>query len=172
MKFSSEDVAHQRFELRFRGYDRDQVREFLTVVGAHLSDYVVENQRLRRENDELRREVLEYRGRERSLQDALEMAKSTADEVTKRAEREAGVLVAEAELAAERKIVGAERAVEAAREAITALKEQRRRVTAELRSTLEMHLHLIESQRDPAYLSEVEDDEDDSDRGNTLPGIY
>lgn len=182
MRFSSEDVAHQRFERRFRGYDTEQVREFLSVVGAHLSDYVVENQRLTRENDSLRKEVVDYRRREGGLQDALAMAKNTVTEVTERANREADVIVAEAELAAQRKLVGAERAVQAARDALAALKDQRRRVISEMRSTLEMHLHLIDSDHVPANLGEDSDveqgpdveqasDEDD-DRGQTLPGIF
>lgn len=174
MRFSREDVAHQKFEVRFRGYDREQVREFLTVIAAHLSDYVAENKHLNEENDVLTRELAEFRRRERSLQDALEMAKTTADEVTQRAEREAEVLVAEAELAAERKQVVADRAVQAARDALEDLKAQRKRVTNELRSTLEMHLHLIDSQREPAYLSDFEEvaDDEDGERGDTLPGIF
>lgn len=172
MKFSSEDVATQRFEVRFRGYDREQVREFLTVIGAHLGDYVAENQRLLNENEELRKEVRENRRRQQSLQDALEMAKNTADEVTSRAEQRAEVIVAEAELAAERKLVAAERAVETARARLEELKDQRRRVTSEMRSTLEMHLHLIDSQKEPAYLQDDDEEDAEEARGNTLPGIF
>lgn len=172
MRFSSEDIRQQKFEIRLRGYDREQVREFLTVLAAHLSDYVAENKRLNRENEEMSRELAEFRRRERSLQDALEMAKTTATETRERAEREAGVVLAEADLAAERKIVGAERAVTAARQALAALKEQRLRVVSEMRSTLEMHLHLIDSQREPDYLSEVEEDEESDERGDTLPGVF
>jgi len=181
MKFASEDVAQQKFETAFRGYDREQVREFLTVLAAHLSDYVSENRRLNRENETLAKELAEFRRRERSLQDALEMAKSTADEVRDRAEREAGVVRAQAEVEAERKIAEAERVIAAARGSLQALKEQRRRVVAEMRATLEMHLHLIASQKLPDYLfdessdGEVEEsqaDEDDSfEPRDTVPGI-
>lgn len=180
MKFASEDVAQQKFETVFRGYDREQVREFLTVLAAHLSDYVAENRRLNKENETLARELAEFRRRERSLQDALEMAKNTADELRERAEREADKLRAQAELDAERKITEAQRVVAAAQGSLQSLKDQRRRVVAEMRATLEMHLHLIDSQKLPDYLldddsdaslaEESESDEDFEPR-DTVPGI-
>ena len=171
MRFSSEDIAQQRFEVKMRGFDREQVREFLTVIAANLADYVAENRRLNTENEALAKEIAEFRRRERSLQDALEMAKRAADEATDRAERQAEVIIAEAELFAERKVVAAERAVTAARDGLSALKDQRKRVITEMRSTLEMYLHLIDSQVEPAYFSELDEEEPvDTDRGDTLPG--
>lgn len=154
MKFSSEDIAQQRFETKFRGYDPAQVREFLTVVANELATLLSENRHLQRENSELSEELAEYRRRERSLHDALEMARNTADEMTERAEREAEILIAEAEVAAERAIARSERRVQEERENLARLKEQRRRVVAELRSTLEMHLHLVESQKLPDFEAE------------------
>ncbi len=156
MKFSSEDIAQQRFETKFRGYDPEQVREFLTVVANELAGMLSENRRLQRENDDLSEELVEYRRRERSLHDALEMARNTADEMKERAEREAEILVAEAEVAAERAIARSERKVQEEREKLSGLKEQRRRVVAELRATLEMHLHLLESQKLPDFEREDE----------------
>ena len=151
MKFSSEDVAQQSFETKFRGFDPEQVREFLTVVANELATLVSENRSLQRHNDELSEELAEYRRRERSLHDALEMARNTAEEMTERAEREAEILIAEAEVAAERAIARSERKVEREREELARVKEQRRRVVAELRATLEMHLHLLDSQKVPDY---------------------
>lgn len=170
MRFSREDIAQQRFQVKLRGYSQEQVREFLSVLAGDMSDIVTENRRLNRENEQLTREVAEFRRRERSLHDALELAKSTAEEVKERARRDAEVIVAEAELAAERKYAAAARAIDQAKQELRELMEKRRRVTSEMRATLEMHLHLIDSQREPEYLSEAEDEEDD--RGDTLPGIH
>jgi cell division initiation protein len=157
MKFSSEDIAQQRFETKFRGFAPEQVREFLTVVARELEKLFGENRRLKRENEELSDELAEYRRRERSLHDALEMARSTADEMTERAEREAEVLIAEAEVSAERAVARSEREVQRQRDELARLKEQRRRVAAELRATLEMHLHLLDSQKMPDFGSEAEE---------------
>lgn len=151
MKFSSEDIAQQRFETKFRGYDPEQVREFLTVVANELAGLLSENRHLHKENADLEDELAEYRRRERSLHDALEMARNTADEMTERAEREAEILIAEAEVAAERTIARSERKVQNEQDELARLKEQRRRVVAELRATLEMHLHLLESQKLPDF---------------------
>lgn len=156
MKFSSEDVAQQRFEIRFRGYDPDQVREFLAVVARELDEVATENRRLQRDLEAAQREVTDYRKRERSLHDALQMARDTAEDLKQKAEREAEMRTAEAELEAERIVARAQRAADTLAEESRRLKEQRRRVVAEMRATLEMHLHLLDSQKQPEWLESGE----------------
>jgi len=156
MKFSIEDVANQRFEMRFRGYDPEQVHEFLAVVARELDAVVTDGRRLERELAAAQRELGEYRKRERSLQDALEMARETAEELRQKAAREAELRIAEAELEAERVVTRAQRAADALDEEGKRLKEQRRRVVAELRATLEMHLHLLDSQRQPDWVESAD----------------
>ncbi len=178
MKFSSEDIAHQRFESRFRGYDTDQVREFLVVVARELEDLVQLCRQHERELTTARTELADYRRREKSLQETLEMARTTAIETKERAEREAEVLVAEAELEAqriraeaqadadrirevaqaeaERASAAAQVEVTEAREEVRELRERRVRAVSELRATLEMHLHLIDSQKTPEWVESRE----------------
>lgn len=163
MKFSSDDVANQRFEVRFRGYDTDQVREFLTVVARELDGLVGEHRRLVRDLDVAHRELADYRKRERSLHDALETARSTAEAMRSKAERDAELRVGEAELEAERIVARAQRAADELTQEMEQLREQRKRATAEMRATLEMHLHLLDSQKQPHYLEPHDLDQEELD---------
>lgn len=158
MKFSSEDIANQRFEVRFRGFDADQVREFLHVVARELDELQSVNRVLARDLDEAKTELAEYRKRERSLHDALEMARETAAEIKERAEREADVKVAHAEVESERMLAEARELVAEQRDEMRQLREQRRRAVAELRATLEMHVHLLDSQKVPDWVESQEID--------------
>ena len=144
MKFSSDDIVNQTFESRFRGYDADQVREFLTGVAREWDHLVEELRRLRVEHDGSTREIKEYRRRERSLHDALDMAKQVAEEVKHQAERDAELIIAEAELKAERILAGVENRLAHLREELITLQQQRIRFEAELRTVLESHRKMLE----------------------------
>ena len=76
------DIHNREFSKSFRGYDEGEVDEFLDQV---VNDY----DRLCRDNEELRdriarrdRDVEQYKRMESSLQEALSVARRTAEEVT------------------------------------------------------------------------------------------
>jgi cell division initiation protein len=143
LRFSADDIANQDFERSFRGYSPQQVREFLETVAREWEHLVTELERMRKENDRQEDSLAEYREREQSLHEALNMAKRMADDIKEEAEREAERTVAEAELEAERIVAGAEERVDSLRDDIYALKQQRNRYRAQLRGLLESHLQLV-----------------------------
>jgi cell division initiation protein len=183
LKFSSDDIAQQTFERRFRGYDVDQVDEFLDTVARHWERLVSELKQTRRDLEQAEERIDEYREREQSLQDSLEMAKKVADEVKEKAERDAELTVADAELEAERILAKAEKQASKLREDIYQLKQQRVRYRAELKSLISGHLEMVEDIDTPDDLEppeqeavQVEDediesaDEIDSNQAPTSPG--
>lgn len=159
MKFNPDDIAAQTFETRFRGFDIDQVREFLGTLAREVASLDEELREIRRDRDELAAEVKGYRRREKSLQDAWEAATTAAEEMRHQAERDAQLRRAEAELDAERIMDEARRAMESAAAEVERLRDHRQRFRAELRATLEMHLHLLDSQRPPRGLEPDSTDE-------------
>lgn len=143
LRFSADDIANQQFERSFRGFTPQQVREFLETVARKWEHLVTEVERLRAENDRLEDNLAEYREREQSLHEALNMAKKMADDIKEEAEREADRTVAEAELEADRIVAGAEEQVDSLRNDIESLKQQRNRYRAQLKGLLESHLQLV-----------------------------
>jgi len=144
LKFSAEDIANQTFEKSFRGYDPDQVEEFLRIVAREWEHLRSELERAREEASERSDELEEYREREKSLQDALETAQSAADDIREKAEREAELKIADAEVEADRILSSVEQEVQELQEDIRRLREQRNQYEAELRSLLESHLEMVE----------------------------
>ena len=91
------DIQKQDFGVKMRGYNADEVDDFLDLVGA---DY----EKLYRENKELKDKVLmlnkaidEYKNIETSLRNALLYAQNTAEDMKKNATQKAESIVLEAE---------------------------------------------------------------------------
>lgn len=145
MKFSSDDILKQDFDRRLRGFDTDQVEEFLASVAREWDHLVEELKRTRAEHDASERELREYRRRERSLHDALEMAKQVSQEVRHQAERDAELKIAEAELKAERILAGVENRLATMREELMTLQERRIRFEAEMRASIDAHRRMLDT---------------------------
>ncbi|WP_294160234.1 DivIVA domain-containing protein [uncultured Selenomonas sp.] len=86
------DIHNKEFKRSFRGYNEDEIDEFLDQV---VNDY----ERLYRENDQLKKDLelskkanVDYVNREQTIKDTLVMAQKTAEEVTKSAKENAEAL--------------------------------------------------------------------------------
>lgn len=142
-KFSADDIANQSFQTRFRGYDADQVHEFLEGLARewrHVQDAV---RRMQDELDEQTRELRDYRRRERSLVEALEMARQVAEEIRHQADRDAELVLADTELKAERMLTRAEQKVSQLRSEMLELHQHRVRFQSELKHMVESYGSLI-----------------------------
>jgi cell division initiation protein len=144
IKFSAEDIANQTFESRFRGYDRGQVEEFLNGLSREYDHIVTELKQARHELKEHKGELREYRQREKSLHDALNMAKQVGEEIKQQAERDAELTMADAELRAEKMLSGVQNRVTAMREELFGLQQQRVRCETEMRNVLESHVKMLD----------------------------
>lgn len=98
------DIHNKEFKRVFRGYNEDEVNEFLDKV---VSDF----ERLYRENNELKdkisivnEKVESYSNIEKTLQNTLIVAQSTADEVLLNSRKKSEIMAAEAQEQA-RKII-------------------------------------------------------------------
>ncbi len=144
MKYSTNDILSQTFESRFRGYDTDQVHEFLYGLSRAWDDMTKQLKDLLDKTEHQEADLREYRQRERALQDALAMARQVAEDVKTSAKRDADLVIANAELCAERVVSKAEKDVSNAKETLSRLKQQRVRFEAELRQTIDTHSKILE----------------------------
>src|SRR5512134_2978135 len=96
------EVQKQRFAQKFRGYDPTEVENFLTLIAEELSQRLADIERLERDNRHLAERMAAAEGRERELQDTLLRGKRVSDEMISTSQREAQLLVKEAELHADR----------------------------------------------------------------------
>ena len=87
---------------RLRGFDADEVVNFLELVAEDLTARVTEIDSLERENRYFRQRLEEAEQREHQLQQTLLRAQKVSDEITDAAKRDAELMAREAEMSADK----------------------------------------------------------------------
>lgn len=128
------------FRRAFRGYDGELVNDFLDLVADRMEELVKENMAFRDQIEELESELVEFREKERMLVDALMAAERLRDEVRGAAERDAQLILRQAELDAETHRTQAAQALVKEESMIGTVKARRVQLVREFRSFLEREL--------------------------------
>ena len=92
------DIQNKEFEKRIKGYSCDEVDDFLDVV---IQDYELlfkENQTLKNKITMLTESVDRYKQIEKTMQQSMDMAQKTAEEIKKNAKTEADAIISKAKL--------------------------------------------------------------------------
>ncbi len=140
------EIQKTRFVHKMRGYDPIEVENFLALVAEDLTQRLGEIERLERDNRSLRERVASSEERERQLHDAILRGKKVSDEMISTSQREAQLLVREAELTAERMVgQAAERAAEV-ESRIAELRMRRKELQLKFKSTLELFGQILEAE--------------------------
>ena len=95
-------IGKMKFGHALRGYDPNEVEEFLGLVSEEMAKALAELDKLREDRDRAEQRMQQSEGRERELQETLLRAQRVSDEILANAQREAQLLVKEAELTADR----------------------------------------------------------------------
>lgn len=153
--FTPVEIHNKEFKRSFRGYDEDEIDDFLDKV---VNDY----EKLYRENNNFRDEIAlknkdleQYHKLEKNLQDTLLVAQRTAEEVSSAAKASAEELRAntrqacdnmlqKAELDAKAKIEAAAAQVRQIVEEYDSLVKQKRQFLTKIRSLMQTELALLE----------------------------
>ncbi len=91
------DIQKQDFGVKMRGYNADEVDDFLDLVGADYEKLYRENKELKEKVILLNKSIEEYKNIETSLRNALLYAQNTAEDMKKSATQKAESIVHEAE---------------------------------------------------------------------------
>ena len=148
MKLTPLEVKQKQFPVRLRGIDKSEVGEFLHLVAEEMEELARENNELKMRQSLLDAAIEEHRAREVALKETLVTAQKMAEEVKRMAEREAQVLLSNAELEGERVIEGALKRRESLLNDVYDLKRQKVQFETSLRHTIELHLKLLDALRD------------------------
>jgi cell division initiation protein len=150
--------AKKEFSRVWRGFDSYEVHHYLEQQAGHMEELKRENQILQQGIDEAREEIKQYRNREKKLEETLSQSRRLAEDIKIQAEREAKLMIAEAELRSEKLLTQSHHRLAAIHEDIAELKRQRTQFEVRLRSLVEAHLKLIDLERDrDREMSEMEE---------------
>lgn len=139
------DIHNKEFTRGIRGYDQDEVNEFLDQVIKDYELVIREKKDLKRQVDELQEKLGHFSNIEETLNKSILIAQQTAEEVKGNATKESKLIVREAEKNADRII---NEALEKSRKIeieVEELKKQGKVFRTRLKMLVEAQLELVEN---------------------------
>jgi cell division initiation protein len=90
------EIHNQQFKKALRGFDQEEVKEFLEIIAEDYEALFVENAQLKEAIQRLEHEMSKYRKMEESINNSLILAQQTADNIKTNAQLEAEKLISDA----------------------------------------------------------------------------
>ncbi|MBR4173381.1 MAG: DivIVA domain-containing protein [Clostridia bacterium] len=95
------DIQRQDFEVKLRGYNADEVDDFLDLVGKDYEKLYKDNAELREEIKHLNASLEQYKKMEETLKQSIVLAQTAAEDIKKNAAEKASVIMNEAQTKSE-----------------------------------------------------------------------
>ena len=146
MKITPIDIQRHEFTQKFKGFDCDEVRDFLQLVSEEYENLVKENMGLRDELDRVNETVREYKEREKILKNTLMTAQKMSEEMKEMAKKEADLIIKEAEIKAERVVSQSQLRANKIENSISEMKIQKSQLRSRILSALRSVQDMIELQ--------------------------
>jgi len=144
MNITPLDIQQQQFKGKMLGgLDPRDVDTFLQMVAAEMEDLVRENSELKEQGRKVSQQLDEFSQREVTLRETILAAQKVTEEMKANAQKEAHLIVSEAELKGERIVADAENRLLQLNNQIHELRRQKLQLEANLKSTLEAHLKML-----------------------------
>jgi len=144
MKISPIEIRQQEFTKKMRGYDPDEVQNFLESLSEELDKLNVENETLKNEIQSLTDQVNEFKKIEKNLQDTLLSAQESSAKSLEATKKQTGLMIREAELKASQIIEKARESTNDIRNAVVNLREEKDLILAKLKAIVSSQANLLE----------------------------
>jgi cell division initiation protein len=144
MKITPLDIQQQQFKGKMLGgLDPDDVDAFLQGVALEMEGLLRENDTLKEQVSRQARELAELADKEKELRETMLAAQRITEEMKANAQKEAALLVSEAELRAGRIVMDAERQLGEIKARIEELRRQKIQFGMGLKALLDSHARLL-----------------------------
>ncbi len=144
MPLTANDILDKEFRLKLRGYDTDEVDDFLEEVAEALAEMNRENNTLKDRLKAMEQKMDEYRRGEEDFKQAVLSAHKLAEEMKAQTSKEAEVIIEKARMEADKIVSEAHREVTGLEEKIQGLRRLHREAVAKIRATIEGYLRIID----------------------------
>lgn len=151
------DIQQQRFKTRFRGFDIQEVDLFLDQMADAFESLLKQNENLKVESRRLHLEIQGYKNREDAFKRALLNSQRVIEQMKENAQKSAELIVAEAEVKAEKILNRAHNRLAQLHEDIAELKRQRMQIEVQIGSVIEAHGKLLEISKEGMKAMDDED---------------
>ena len=102
MKLTPLDILQQRFQVKWRGFDRQEVETFLELVSEDVGSLLQECSNLKSDLEKCESQLVDFRQNERAIQQTIMTTQKVSDDLKRNAQREAELIISEAKVAAGR----------------------------------------------------------------------
>jgi cell division initiation protein len=149
------DVRRKEFKSGFRGYDANQVDDFLDAVADEFERTYAENRRIAEELAVLKGRLEQFEELEGAIREALVHAQQVARDLRRNANKEAELTVREAKEQAHRILADSSARVERVQESYEALRKAKQDFNNDFRHLLKTYAAVMEN-TDIASAKEIE----------------
>lgn len=146
MRITPLDIRKQEFRKVMRGVDSEEVYAFLTTVAEEYEAALSDNKALRERVLELDDKVQEYRTMERTLRDTLLTAERATADAKQNAQREADLIIKEAQIEAEKTLRDIRNQMMKLRQEVQTLQRERENYLARMKMLAESFERFIDSE--------------------------
>ncbi len=157
MKMTPLDIQQQQFKTRFRGFDVREVDIFLEQTAGAFETLQRENEDYQEEIRRLELEIQGYKKREETFKRALLNSQKVLDQMKENARKSAELIIAEAEVKAEKILNKSHNRLAQLHEDIAELKRQRTQIEVQISSVIEAHSKLLEISKEGMKEMDEED---------------
>lgn len=151
MRITPLDIQQMVFKVNFRGYDKEEVNRFLEELAQTVESLNREHAVQREKILFLEQQLAELKRTEATLSNTLLSAQSLADDVKQNAQREADLVIKEAELKAGELIRQARVELTDTQRDLSTLQKQRLLMVERLRASLRMFERMLEVEEHEAF---------------------
>jgi cell division initiation protein len=152
------DIQNRQFRVKFRGFDVKEVDAFLEQVAAALRALSEGMERTERALARSQRDVAAYREREETFKSALANSQTVMEQMKSNAKKSAGLIIADAEVKAQKLLQTAHKQLSQLHEDIAELKRQRQQIESQIQSIIETHTKILETGKEEMKANDAQDD--------------
>ncbi len=157
MKIGPVDIRNHTFQRKaMRGVDEAEARAYLDLVADRLEEAIREAADLRESVDRLNAEIREYRAMEKTFRDSLVSSERVGEERLALAEREARLILKNAEVEAEKTLAHAREASARYRAELEDLRRQRVTFLERFRALLSSQSKILEASAREFHVPDAE----------------
>jgi cell division initiation protein len=157
MKITPIDIQQKKFKIKFRGFDVQDVDGYLEEIADVIETLTAENNGLREKSRRLELEGKAFRKQEESFKKVMLSSQKVIEQMKANAHKSSELIIAGAEVKAEKVLNGAHNRLAQLHEDIAELKRQRMQIVVQIRSIIESHTKLLELSNEEANTSDEAD---------------
>jgi cell division initiation protein len=144
VKITPLDIQQQQFKGKmFGGLDSEDVDAFLQMVSGEMEDLIRENTDLKEQARRIAADMDDMKQKEGDLRETMLAAQRITEEMKANSQKEATLLISEAELQAERILADADKKQAELKNQIQNLRREKLQFETALKSLLDTHYKLL-----------------------------